>query len=770
MILQAQKEVFEMTKESRRALFATPDSTRRPLYYFTLPPADTANEQMLAAEVARCAACGFSALIPQLAAGTVLDESALAALKQQYAFLLKSAAEQGLRVGFHLDPAFEPLVLAKHPELRARILTCKEYICTAGEQFSRKLQGTDRMSLVAFCEEYGESIDLRPFVTDGTLCWQVPKGNYSVREYLALPDTERDAVNLLSYDASITFIKAVFDLFSNTFAPYLGNTLSLLSFSELGFGGRNRRAWDLSFNKQFEGRFGFDPAPYYPMLFGYVGPENEHIKAYFMTARASLLQNGMLKALRDFADSYGLSLFGSVTEPKLTSPSLTVGDAMLANAISPCAVFDKAYMYGTNSVKIAAGAAYNFDMERVDAELFRNYTRHDSDRLYKDAMNAFARGANNTALHLYGDLCENSCFADFISRVQTLLRGGSHVADIAMIYPICDLHSKTSLYVSPASGYEYPATPATADYMTLINSISIYSGHDLTLLHPEVVASRCRTENGILYLENAHNREAFRVVVLPASDMISLDVLRLLKKFFDEGGKLLATGVLPTKAFEYDGKGENDREVCRLTEEIFGKDACNREVMRDFCHNKNAAGGESFFLYFNASAADGTRMTRSSTVNEALNSFGLPFDIYLPDMPRLECTGALNSIYHEFYTIGLHRSFPGGGMLNHIHKRHHDCDIYYFSNTTQQEYNHHVLLRGAFDIEEWNPHTGEMRERESRLFRYRGELYTDLRLTLPSCASIFFLGTARTKQDDVIEEIKAIHDLRSDHSALMSEF
>ena len=59
-----------MTKESRRALFATPDSTRRPLYYFTLPPADTANEQMLAAEVARCAACGFSALIPQLAAGT----------------------------------------------------------------------------------------------------------------------------------------------------------------------------------------------------------------------------------------------------------------------------------------------------------------------------------------------------------------------------------------------------------------------------------------------------------------------------------------------------------------------------------------------------------------------------------------------------------------------------------------------------------------------------------------------------------------------------
>ena len=758
-----------MTKESRRALFSAPDSKHRPFYYFTLPATGDSNE-LLEAEIARCVACGFSLLIPQLPPETVLHNASLATLKAQYAFLLQRAAASGLQVGFYLDAAFEPLILADQPHLRARILDCKEYICTEGEALSRKLREGSRMSLVAYSEEYGESIDLRGFVTDNTLCWQVPKGNYTVREYLAAEDTERDAVNLLSYNASLSYIRAVFELFSDTFAPYLGKTLTLLAFSEIGFGGRNRRAWDPAFNTLFEERFGFDPAPLYPVLFGYAMPKNEHLKAYFMTVRASLLQNGILKALRDFADETGLSPFGGVTEPKLSAPTLTVGDAMLTNAISPCAVFDKAYMYGTNSVKIAAGAAYNFDIECVNAELFRDYSRHDKDRLYKDAMNAFARGVNSTALHLYGELCENSDFTDFITRVQTLLRGGSHVADIAMLYPIYDLHSKTNLYFSSASGYEYPETPATADYMTLINSISIYSGHDLTLLHPDVLASRCHTEGGILYLENERNREAFRVVVLPASDMISLSTMRLFKKFFDEGGKLLATGVLPTKAFEYDENGANDREVCLLAEAIFGKDACNREIMRDFCHNENSAGGEAFFLYFNASAADGTRMTRSSTVNEALNSFALPFDIYLPDMPRLECTGALNSIYHEFHTIGLHRSFPGGGMLNHIHKRHHDCDVYYFSNTTQQEYNHHVLLRGAFDIEEWNPHTGEMRERESRLFSYRGELYTDLRLTLPSCASIFFLGTPRTVKDDVIEEIEAIHDLQSDHSALMSEF
>ena len=758
-----------MTKEARRALFETPDEKNRPLYYFTLTAPD--DEKRLSDEVARAKALGFATLIPCIGADTVLDTDGLANLKLQYAALLKAAAAKGLTVGLHLSPAFEPLILATHPHLRARILDCKEYVCTAGEQFTRKLHAGDRMSLVAFCEEYGESIDLTPFVSEDKLCWQVPKGNYTVREYLAVEDTERGGINLLSPDTSRAYIEAVFALFSDTFAPYLGTTLSHLCFSEIGFGGRNRRAWDPDFNRAFEGYFGFDPAPYYPILFGnHLGPETANIRAFFMTVRASLLRHGILAALKDFAEQHHLTLFGSLTEPKLTAPSMTVGDAMLANAISPCAVFDKAYMYGTNSVKVAAGAAYNFDTERVDVELFRNYGRHDKDRLYKDAMSAFARGANNTAVHLYDELAQDSSFADFLTRVQTLLRGGSHVADIAMLYPIHDLHSKTCLYISPASGYEYPATPATADYMTLINSISMYSGHDLTLLHPLTVETKCHTEGGVLYMDNIRNREAFRVLVLPASDMISLTALRLFKKFFDEGGKLLATGVLPTRAYERDETGENDREVRRLAEAIFGKDACNPDMMCSFCYNENAAGGEAIFLYFNASAADGTRMTRSSTVNDALNSFGLPFDIYLPDMPRLECTGALNSIYHEFHTIGLHRSFPGGGMLNHIHKRHADCDIYYFSNTTPQEYNHHVLLRGRFDIEEWNPHTGETAVRQSRLFRYRGELYTDLRLVLPSCASTFFIGTSRTAVDDVIEEIEAIHDLQSDHSALTSEF
>lgn len=768
-----------MADENLKEAFLHPAENRRPLYYFELPPLDgEAVFLRLPEAVLACKRSGCAVMIPQLPLGTELDAAGIARMQEVFARILLLAKKENLKVGFYLDPAFEHAVIREmsrigNEEMRAKILECKEYICTRNERVLRPLHTSNPLSVVAFSEETCEILDLREFVREGKIQWNVPNGNWVLREYYAAEDTEREGANYLSYDASYQYLSSVFSLFLPVFQPYLGTTLTVLSYSGIGFNGRNRRSWDSSFNELFEKRFGFDPAPFYPALFGYIGKKTEHIKTMLMTVRASMIQNGIMHALRDFAVEHGLKPFGNLSEPKLTACSWLMGDAMLNNIYSPCALLDKAYMYGVNSVKIAAGAAYNFDEERVNAELFRNYGNCGTEALFNDAMNAFARGVNCAAFHLPEALTGDDTFGTFAARVQTLLRGGRHVSDIAMLYPIYHLHSKVNLYFFPAEGYEYPATPPTADYMTLINSISIYSGHDLTVLHPEVLNTRCYAEDGILYLKNKSNYERFRVVVLPSTDIISLENLKILKTFFDGGGKILATGALPTKAFEYDETGENDLAVQRLTEEIFGRDACNRRVMKDYCHNQNEAGGESFFLYFNFSATDGTQMTKSSTVNEALNSFDIPFDVYLPGMIRLECTGGLNSAYPEFSTIGLHRSFPGGGMMGHIHKHRGDADVYYFANTTKLEYNHHVLLRGAFDVEECNPYTGEWRERKRKFFRYKGKIYTNLRLTLAPSESVFFYATKAPLTEEeaaATEEIASIDHLRGEHAALMSEF
>ncbi len=762
--------------EAKRAVLTSPDKGTRPMYYFDLP-APVAGTNICAAiekAVALCRSSGCSTLIPQLPLDTELNDDTLPLVQEMYATLLATAKREGLCVGFHLDPALECAVIRAMDNigdnsLRARILICREYVCAAREQVDRPIAPGILLSAVAYNEEYAEVVDLRPFIKDDRIVWQPPHGNYVVRQYLSVEDEAREGANYLSYEASRRYIEAVLSLFEETFAPYLGTTLTTLAYSGIGFLGANRRTFADDFNERFVERFGFDPAPYYPALFDYIGAKTAQMKAYFMTVRASLLQNGILRALRDVAHEHGLALFGSLSEPKLTGCSFSLGDTLQNGIYCPTALLDKAYMYGTNSIKIAAGAAYNFDIDRVNGELFRNYRFKDSDQLYRDAMNAFARGVNNTAVHLPEVLATDRKFGDFATRVQTILQDGRHVADIAMLYPIYHLHGKTSLYFSRADRYEYPATNSTADYMTLINSISIYAGHDLTVLHPDTLNTRCEARDGVLYLNNTRNHEQFRVVALPACDIVSVENMRVLERFFDSGGKLIATGVLPTKAFEHDETGDNDREVRRIAEHIFGHDACDPRIMRDYCYNKNEAGGEAYFLYFNASAVDGTKMIRSSTVNEALNAFSIPFDVYLPAMPRLECTGGLNSIYPEFHTVGLHRTIPGGGMLNHIHKAHDGYDIYYFSNSTQSDYNHHVLLRGCLSVEEWDPHNGIARSRKCRQISYLGARYTTLRLTLASGASTFFVTTPTDKAEDAIE-VASIDRLRSDHAALMSEF
>ena len=442
-----------MDQALRRARFLTPTDERRPIYYFELPaPASTTDngKQALLNAVAACCRSGCGALIPQLPFGTELDGAALAELKTMYATVLEEAKRYDLRVGFYLDPAFEHGIIHAMSEvgengMRAKILQCKEYTCTRNERVERRLSSGERMSLVAFSEDTGEVIDLRPFVTENRLEWMPPTGNYVIREYLAAKDNEREGANYLSYEASMAYVRSAFSLFADVFAPYLGSTLTILAYSGLGFNGRNRRSWDADFNRVFTERFGFDPAPYYPALFSYIGEQTPRIKTYFMTVRAAMLQHGIFKALHDFANEQGLTLFGNMSEPKLTACSFSMGDTMLGYRYSPCALFDKAYMYGTNSVKIAASAAYNFDIDRVNGELFRNYTRHDKSRLRKDAMNAFARGVNYTGLHLTEELTVDSEVGDFVARVQTMLGSGSHVADIAMLYPIYHLHSHTGL-------------------------------------------------------------------------------------------------------------------------------------------------------------------------------------------------------------------------------------------------------------------------------------------------------------------------------------
>lgn len=667
------------------------------------------------------------------------------------AMLLPEAARLGLRVVFTLATCIENAVISAQDSLwdesmRSRVLVRRAYYCTPHEHVSLMLHDGLHMATVAFNEECAEVIDLRGTDKDGLLEWDAPQGNWKIIEYICTPDYDCNRPDLLSYEASTRFLDLAYGLFADLLEPYIGTTVTHLYFRNLAFNSRNRHDWNDSFNEVFTERFGFDPSPHYPALYSSAGADSAHLKALFSDCRARMLRDGFLLAAEQFAEQHGLALFGSITEPKLTECAPITGDALLDNTASPCAVFDRAYLYGMNSVKLAAGAAFGRSIRDIFVELYRSYPDYSSELLMRDAAHAFARGANLPAMHLPHITEENGAglreLFEYTASVRNCLCRGRQVSDIAVIYPIYYLHSQVNLYDAEIEGFEYPDTPYNADYMTVINSICLYSGHDITLLHPDVIVRSAKAENGLLRLEGMSDEGGFRVVVFPAQRMCSLECLRILESFYNDGGKIIATGELPRTAFEYDPQNpdRNDNEICEITDRIFGHDDSDPSVIREYCHNRNDNGGEAYFLYFSLTAADGTNMADSRMLAEALDRLGVAFDVYAPQMPHYESTGALNNPYNEYTRLGLQRHLPDGGMFSHIHKRHGIFDTYFFANTTDRQASTPVFLRGAHEPFVFDPRSGRRGRADYTHVLVLGRVYTRFNMQLERTGSLIVVS------------------------------
>ncbi len=711
----------------------------RPFVYWrdTRQTAEEVREQ-----VRRSAAAGVGGFIPlPIDDGDLSPEEKTEQFKDFYSKLLPAALEHELPVAFTLAQCIEQTVVRAEDalwedEIRARKLVRHIHYCTQQEHVDWQIFPGELLSVVAFNEERGEAVDLRDKVQEGRVVYDVPRGNWRIVQFVSLSDHDSDRPNILSYQSCRAFFEGAYAIFADLFEDYIGTTVTHLNYSNLAFKAINRHDWSDSFNEVFEARYGFDPAPYYPYLFTAEGSDTPRYKALFSDCRARMLREGYIKAAEDFAARKGLSLIGTLSECKSTQCSPIMGDAMLNNTATPGAVMDRGYLYGINSVKIAAGAAFGRAKRDIFVELYRDYKTNSYETMMRDAAHVFARGANLPALHLPAPDPSNqdavARILRFTSAMRTCLKNGRQVSDIAVIYPIYYLHSCVNMYSAEISGFEYSDTPADADYMNVINSITLFSGHDVTLLHPDVIARSAHAEGDRLRLAGMSDEGGFRVVVLPSQRVASLASMRVLRDYFDAGGRIIATGTLPTRAFEFDpaDPDKNDREMVGICEHIFGHDALDRNVMKAYCSNESPAGGKSFFLYFSKTGLDGVSMVKSLDIRRALSSFKIGYDIFAPKMPKYEATGALNATFNEYNRLGLLKLLPDGGIFSHMHKRDGSRDIYYFANTATSVSGTPIFLRGAHIPTCYDPETGAKWNVEYEHVRVFGRAYTRFEISM----------------------------------------
>lgn len=679
-----------------------------------------------------------------------------------YSSLLSSLKKEGMTAVFCDDCDFPSgwaggELFEKHPEYTARHLKRYECACTEGNLTKYRLKTAGKtMSLVAFEEDTNEVLDLRAFVKGEYLEWETPEGNWTVQQYCCECDGEEKCVNYLSYDASMAFVFLTYKRFAERFEEHVKKTVKMTFYNDIQFRAENRRMWDESFNEHFENRYGYDPAPYYPVLYGDIAQNTEHYRAAFFSCRTDMLLNGFFKAVSDYTKSVGLIPMGDVAEAKTTSAPFIFGDGMKFQSFNGAVGIDLVhrYMYGFNGLKIASSAAYNYDIRDVVCEIFGDYNKFDESVIYRETMNAYARGVTKLIAHLPAEMMfsegQTSDFiknwSDYASRCQTLLSSGRHVCDIAMLYPIHSLEAQSALFESPTSGFEYPYTPTDADYMNLINSVMNYCGHDVTVIHPEVLNEKCRAEKGILYLDNAYNAEEYTVLIVPGTLLTDLSSLKMIKEFFLSGGKVIATSKLPTMALEFNpdecqkGASPYDGEVKQLVCEIFGVTGGEQSGIEPYYRNSNENGGEAYFIPTSLTAADGTYVSDDKLLRHILcDRLGIRYDVEIYSMPRVSGSGIL-SLPRPMY-IDIDTSKFAGGVFNHIHKKCDGYDVYFFANSTNADYSGKISLRGDFaSCEIFDPHSGKITPAEISAECDSGVKYTSLNVTIPSSSSLFIVA------------------------------
>lgn len=785
---------------------------------------------------------------------------------EQYHYALDVADSLGLKLYLY-DEFYFPSGMAggnlvkKYPEAVSKRLDMEEFLVKGNREVDHPLPAGLFLGAVCMDTVTLQRIDLTGSVIEKRLRTTLPLGAWRVMIFTLNPDKSSDRYHCdyLSPEAVGRFVELTYEKFFAAFPQHFGTTIDYAFYDEPCLrwveGGRT---WTGDFNEKFKAGYGFNPITLYPSLWYNIGPETEASRNLLLGFRAELYARGFPKVLNDWCNAHGIQLTGHVDQEEILNPVAICGDLVKAFKYQDIPAVDQIFFYRRSELiyKVISSAASNYDRPLVATECYGAMGKLNVETLYKEAMDQFARGINlmephavwyNDTVDIPQDLSPGSkkfgselpAFNEYIGRLQCLLQGGSRVAEIGVLYPIASLQG--CYHFGPGDPGVGGVIPWEADYLDVGRMLTSEIRCDFTFIHPEILDEKCNIRENLIQLDNAADRQDYRVFILPGSTTIHLSNLRKIKDFYDAGGKVIATSTLPVRSAE-PGK---DAEVRQLVESMFGKEAFERSGMIRVTASSQSNTGGNLPAYMvdgrqetswkpsqddrtNAVAeiwmggerdisgislatpANGSLRCRililddsgrtiassglvgltgtkdsgaDTTINikadgaaavkiiqeagskemaisevgildpqgapilNGLRSYcmnsnqagGKAFFVPVPDAGTLE--GVLDEAGLErdvrFVSAGDLRN----GSLACIHKKLNNRDVYFIANSSDQEVNTEVLLKGTPTLEIWNPRTGMISPLESGIETLNGSTFTRVRLNLGPVESVFWVST-----------------------------
>ncbi|MES2376916.1 MAG: glycosyl hydrolase [Bacteroidota bacterium] len=648
----------------------------------------------------------------------------------RYADILKAVNANNGRVIFYDDVDFPSgtaggMLKQLYPNVTRKILVKKDTLINGGQQINLSLPQGALMAVVGTGQSNNKRIDLTAFAKDGKLSWQAPAGKWKIQTFTSQPNGEA-LVDYMDPDAVKKFINLTYDEYYKRFGGYFGTTIQQTFFDDVGYYAAER-GWTDAFNARFKQLYGKAPATYYPALWEDIGPETEAARVAFFDTRAELLAEGFPKIVTDWDNKHGLKSSGHPPGNYEIQPVDMNFDIFKFNRHQDIPTMDAIFYHGhgREGFKLVSSAAAAYDKPVVAAEIFGAFLedKFTANTMYQAAMEVFARGINQLVPHgmwydykpqsvripplvsPYSDKIgpELKQFNDFAARTSMMLTGGRQVAEIGVIYPIAALEGFYKFDVK-----NHPTgkmAPKGTDYLVISDLLTNSLHRDFSFIHPQLFTSdKYRVSQKQVILNNKVNTQTYKVMILPAGKVISYPALKKLQAFYQQGGKVIATHLLPSKSAEFG----MDARVQSIVKQMFNVDGEQMPVTA--ATNKNTNGGIAKFL----------PMADSVSLAQALNEVAPTPDVIL------ENTSAANG---------------QTGKLSYLHKIKGGKDIYYIANSTTNPVNTYISLRGKLKIELWDPNTGiRSATKTAEYVKVKGVSYTKIKLELDAVKSIFIVS------------------------------
>ncbi|MFS4417389.1 glycosyl hydrolase [Maribacter sp. 2307ULW6-5] len=620
-----------------------------------------------------------------------------------------------------------------YPQHTMKRLDKIEHMVRGPRQIRQKLPDGQVLSIVAMNTETLERIELTPFINNNVLNYDLPAGSWKVMSFVLVKDSYHKAYPVVDYldtTAVRKLMELTYGVHQKNFGDYFGTTIKKVFFDDVGFW-KHPRTWTGRFNEKFKELNGYDPKPWYPALWYDIGPQTESVRHAFFKTRAELLAEGFPKLVGEWAKANGLKDTGHPPGNYDPTPIDMNADIFkfYRHMAMPLTDAIIGYQFGQNGHKLISSAADYYDKPVVSTEIYGAYKEKtfDSLMLYRSAMDLFSRGVNFVVPHglwynpeqvyispLVSPYSEKLApalpeYSEFVGRACMLLQGGKRVSEIGVFYPFEEL-AGWYRFEDPANPRQGFFISPETNYMEISGLLTNDIRQDFTFIHPEFfLEDKYAIQNGAVTLSNLENKQTYKALILTGCKVISAKTLEKLKAYYDQGGLVISTGQLPYKSSEM-GK---DEQVKTLIKQMFGVDA-NAPLDGNPHINQNNSGGRA---------------------------------IHLPDANEAELSKALAVGPTPDVAFSPNPTLASDfGKFNYIHKIKEGRHIYFFSNSSDEDIETQVTLKGDVTLFEANPHTGQISPlTNTTKGTLHNQVLTKAKLTLPAVSAVFWISNEMPK-------------------------